>query len=268
MTKDKLSNDQTEFVLPDGTVNFLRIHAGQAKAGKESIHRSYSLEWSGDLTQESQIVQCVMNVAKFYDPTNWQRHIWAPYGALLRLNEKAEATGRDVSLYSYADGKFVVGLSKVISLKMAGMEGANLSDPVVREKYDRFVDSQPPKVSRFADPNNPFDIQLIEEENRKRVLHNLTPYKESDYYKVLLPCRVEDIWGGCVGKVCGRAYWSDIRKKVHFALEQVLLVRQGPRLQGADKSPDEVFGAFAPTAAMAPPSAPPPPPVNAGWNLQ
>ncbi len=263
MAKEKLPNDQVEFVLQDGTINFLKLFAGQARASKDAIHKSYGLEWSGNIAPDSPIVRAVTNVAKHYDKANWDRHIWAPFGALLRLEEKCAATGRDISKYPYAHGMYVIGINKVVSRKMAGLdENANLSDPLLREKYDRYVDSVPPKVSRFADPNNPFDVQAIEGENRKRVLANLTPYREADYYKVMLPVKPEEIWGGCIAKVCARAYWLETKKQVCFGLEQVLLVRQGPRLQGMDKSPDEVFGAFAPAASLAPP-----PPAPPAWNL-
>jgi hypothetical protein len=255
------------------------LFAGQAETSKESINKSYKCEWSGDIFEGDKVIECVTNVAKHHDPSDWQRHIWAPHGRLLRLEECA---GRTKSKYSYAAGKFILDFSKVVSLKMAKMEGANLTDPAQRSKYDAFVDASAPKVSKLCNPSNPSDLAKVEAINRERVLRNLTPYSESEYHRVFLTVEPHEIWAGCIVKVCGRAYWSDIRKKVHLALEQVLLVREGPRLVGGDKSAEDVFGSgLVPDPSMAPPPSPakvyasvppaapppPPPPSQQGWAI-
>jgi len=262
MSTVKIPREQTEILTPEGILSFTFLFPGQAQDSITPGSKAYKTELVLDphhLAQDRQLiaagqepqspmVKAVKLVAQTYDPGRWAFHVFGP-GAVFSLLEEMDK--RDATKYPYAAGKYILRFSQVWSLKMLNMEGANLTDPATRAKYDAAMESKAPGATRFANPANPSDIAKIEEVNKQRVLHGLVPHPEADYHKILLPVASHEIWAGCYGHVSGRCYWSSQRKAVHLALNHVLFTRQGERLVG-ESSPDAAFAAFAPPAELAP----------------
>ncbi|HEY9791464.1 MAG TPA: hypothetical protein V6D22_13755 [Candidatus Obscuribacterales bacterium] len=248
---------KSDFITAEGLLNFSLLHPGQAKDGQRAGSKAYTLELSLDplvdaFTANNSIIDAVSRVAQANapNPNLWQSFVFGPTGILRKLEEMP---GRNPSLYGYAHGKYVLSMSKTLSLKSLKMEGADLTNPTVRAEYDRKVAEAAPKVVRFTDPANSADAQRVQEENVKRVARGETLLDASQ--RVLIPCHPSEIWDGCTVRVFGHCYWEgNIHKKVLLSFDQVLLVRQGPRLV-PEASPDAVFGSFAPPSDLAPPPA-------------
>jgi hypothetical protein len=241
-------------------LSFPALFPGQAEDSQRAGSKAYKCEIVTPAPDQS-LIDAVSYVAKFYDSSQinpqtgapyWHRHVFGPMGRLKRLEEFPR---RKPENYPYAVGKYVIGLSKVVSLKGLKMENANLADPLIRAEYDRKVREAAPKVVKFLNPADPSDLQWVAEENQRRAFANMVPISEADMLRTTRPLRSDEIWAGCKVKVFGRAYWdSNVHKTVLLALEQVLLVSHGERLVSGEASPDDVFAAFAPTADLAPPT--------------
>jgi hypothetical protein len=249
----KLDREETSFVTPEGILSFPALHPGEAQDVEVSPgSKSYKCELIvPTITVNDQITKAVALVAQTNDKVNWQKYVFGTQGRLRKLEEMP---GRDHSLYPYAVGKFVLGFSKIISLKFLKMEGTALTDPAQRVKYDAAVAAHAPKVKKFANPNNPADMAKIEAIVQEKSLRGLTVPKENEYFKMLIDVEPHEMWAGCIVKVHGRAYWNDNKKtggRVLLGLESVLFVREGDRLVG-ESNPDEVFAPFAPSEELAP----------------
>jgi hypothetical protein len=262
MTQQKPEKEKCNFVTEVGMISFPALFPGQAEDSQRAGSKAYKCEFITDDPGQS-LINAVSYVAAFYDSAqinpqtgapHWHRHVFGPLGRLKKLEEYPR---RNPAVYSYAINKYVIGVSKVVSLKGLKMEGANLSDPLVRNEYDRRVGAAAPKVSKFLSLHDPADIAWVAEENQRRQFANMAPLTEADIPRTTRPCRPDEIWPGCKVRIYGRAYWdANVHKTVLLALEQVLLIAQGDRLVGGEQSPDDVFGAFAPAADLAPGYAP------------
>ncbi len=279
MVQNKPEKEKCNFVTEPGMISFPVLFPGQAEDSQKAGSKAYKCEFVTD-NPGQELVNAISHVAQFYDSSAinphtgapyWHRHVYGPMGRLKRLEEYPR---RKPETYPYAVGKFVIGVSKVVSLKGLKMEGANLADPTVRAEYDRRVASSAPQVVKFMSAHDPADLQWIAEENQRRAFANMPPIHESQIAQTTRPCRPDEIWAGCKVRISGRAYWDDnVHKTVLLALEKVLLVSHGERLVGGEIPPDQVFGAFAPAADLAPPSpwgqpAPQPPAPPAPWGQQ
>lgn len=287
MTAIKIPREQTEFVTEEGILSFPFLFAGQAQPNQNNANMSYKCEFvTANVAPDSPIARAVAVVAQtmegnatenvpvgmnpdgtfvFAPRPRWQRHLYGPHGRFKKLEEMDK---RDHSKYPYAQGKYVLSFSKIISPTFLNMKDANLADPSIRQKYDMAVAAHAPGVKRFANPNNPADILAIEELNRTRMAGGLQPYKEADYYKVRLDVQPHEVWPGCIVRIAGRAYWEGKQHKtVLLALESVLLVRTGDRLVG-ERDAGAAFEAFAPAAELAPQFQQPQfptPPAQLAW---
>jgi|SRR6185437_312609 len=251
--RQKLSFYQT------GMLSFPALFPGQAEDSQQAGSKAYKLELVFD-TPDQSLVNALAYCAQFHDfdqrinPRTgrpmWERHI---YGAEGRLKKLEEYPKRKPETYPYAVNKYVVGISKVVSLKGLKMEGANLTDPLVRAEYDRKVAQAAPKVSKFLNPHDPADEQWVGEENQRRQFANMPPIMPEQMHLHTRPVRSDEVWAGWTVKVFGRVYWdAKTHKTGLLALEQVLCVAPGDRLVAGEASPDDVFGSFAPTADLAP----------------
>lgn len=256
MANQKIKN--VDFVTAEGILGFPLLFPGQAKDGQTPGSKAYTAEWSGDpladaqsIAQNKSIIDAVTKVAQQVDAANWQKFVYAPYGVLKRLEEYP---GRTTSKYPYAAGKFVLNMSKTLSLKSLKMEGADLSNPAVRAEYDRKIAEGAPKVRKFANWANPMDVQVIHQMNQENLYKGLPAIV--DGAPTLIPVRSDEIWAGCIVRLGGQAYYEgNFHKKVLLNFDTVLLCRQGERLVG-ESNPDATFGGFAPPADLAPPPAP------------
>lgn len=246
----KIPREETEFVTGVGVGAFMSLFPGQAQDSFTPGSKAYKVEIGlppEAVTSDSAVVKAITTVAKAHDPENWERHIWGVAGKLKKLEE----TKRTSSKYPYYVGKYILSLSSVHSPSSCGMKDINLADPEMKRKYDQAIAARAPGVMRFA--ILPQDIPRIETENQKKINLGQTPYKESEYHKALITLSPHEVWDGCFIRVSGRAYWSVNAKPqtVQIALSQVLLVKTGEALFG-EASPDETFGAFAPSEDFAP----------------
>jgi hypothetical protein len=246
----KLSREETTFVTGEGILSFPALHPGEAQDSEVSPgSKVYKCELVTPTVDE--VAKAVTLVAQTNDKDNWQKYVFGPQGRLRKLEEMP---GRDPSKYPYATGKYMISFSKTISLKFLNIEGANLTDPVQRAKYDAAVASHAPKVKKFANPNNPADMAKIQAVVQEKSLRGLSVPKENEYFKMLIDVEPHEMWPGCIVKVHGRAYWQHLKKtggRVLLGLESVLFVREGERLVG-ESNPDEVFAPFAPSTELAP----------------
>lgn len=243
---------ELEFILPEGILNFMLLFPGQAEDSYTPGNKCYKVEWSGDIGPNESVVQAITKVAQANDPANWQRHIFGANGKLKKLEEMPK---RDPAKYPYAAGKYVIGLSMVVSPANVGMKDANLADPAQRARYEQAIVARAPGVVRFPNLAVQADIDRVIALSNERITQGLPGIPEADYYKTLIPVLPHEVWPGCIGRVLGRAYWNANGKPatVGLALERVLLVRQGERLV-AQSNPDSAFAAFAPPAELAPPA--------------
>lgn len=254
----KLPREKTSFVTPEGILGFPALYPGQAVDSNTPGSKAYKAEWSGDVLPTDPLAQAITFVAQSMDASNWERYVFGTSGRLRKLEEMPK---RDPSKYPYAQGKIVVNFSKIVSLKFLNMEGANLADPETRRKYDQGINAQAPGAHKYANPNLPGDLQKIEEKNADLIARGLTPIKEADYFKTIIPVASHEIWPGCYVRISGNAYWTEgtsLGKAVLVNFSNVLLTRTGERLV-SEASADRDFGAFAPTSELAPPA-----PVAAG----
>jgi len=257
----QLDRKQCEFITDVGLITFPKVFPGQAEPSAEgSTTQAYKTEHVTPTCSQS-LISAVSYVASMFDSKQinpatgrpiWERHVFGPLGRLKKLEEMA---GRDPAKYPYAVGKYVYNLSKPVSLKMIKMEGKNLADPVVRAEYDKRINEAAPKVVKFLDRYNPVDLDWVQQENQTRAFRNLPPISEETMHQITRPLRSDELWAGCNVRIAGRAYWNEHKKTVSLFLEQIMLVSQGERLAGGEASPDQVFGAFAPAADLAPVSA-------------
>lgn len=275
---------QCEFVSQTGILSFPALEAGQAKAitgqeGADAKQGGYSYKcelvldqvstqatwdeaakrWQGD----GGMYKAIELVAWHEDPDNYAMHLFGRDGRFPRLC-KEEMPKRDQSIYPYAINKFMVGFSSVYYPDTVQMGDLDLKIPEKRAEYDRVIASKAPGVVKFCDPRNPIEVARVEQENADRRMKGMPLIPESEYYRTCIRMLPQEYWPGCHVQIAGRAYWSKRKKTVLIALDRVLFVKTGERLVNGERSPDEVFGAYAPSQEMAPPPpsqfAPPPPP--------
>ncbi len=257
MTKISIPREELEFITDEVLITFPHVFPGNTKRNEKSGNHSYTLEAVHEptLTWETPMVKAVRRVAEEFDKQNWQRHVFGQIGVFKRLEDMPK---RNASKYPYAQGKFILNFSRVVSLAFLKMKDANLADPAQRAAFEAALAREAPRVVRFANPNDPNDIAQISAMNQELALKGLPQIPAEKIRMTLLPVASHELWSGCYGRIHGRAYWANnaMPATVCLSLEMILLTRQGERLGAAPASPDDVFGEFAPTAELAPPPVP------------
>lgn len=272
--KKAYSRDDCEFVSPAGILGFPKLEPGTAKAITSQDAKdkqggyTYGLELTPDDVPmegpDSGMYKTVRLIASHEDPARIEMHLFGRDGAFPRLNA-IEMPKRDLAVYPYAINKHMIGFSNVYYPDTVGMQNLDLSNPEDRKTYDAAIAGKAPGVVKFCDINNPFEVQRVEEKNKALRMAGQPAIPEADYWKTIIRLYPNEYWPGCIVKVAGRAYWSKRHKNVALAFTHVQFIKEGPRLIGGEKSPDQVFKPCEPSPSMAPP--PPPMPVAAGWDV-
>lgn len=252
----KIPRELTTFVTPEGIGSFLSLFPGQAQDSFNSGSKAYRIEMGFDAAlldadrqrilqggeAQEPMIKAVALVAKTFDPADWMRHVFGPFGRFRKLAE----TQRDSRKYSYYADKYIATFSQVHSLRTLGMKDANLAEPGRRQQFEQALAARAPGVRRLANPNSPQDVQRIQELNKERALTGAPAVPETDYGRTLIAALPYEVWPGCYFRVYGRAYWNAFAKPatVHLALMGVLMTRQGDRLVG-DDNPDAALADVA-----------------------
>lgn len=258
----QIPREVTEFVTGEVMLNFIQAFPGQASPSMTPGSYSYSVEgvvgnelFTNDFLPMFEASRAVIRATLPSEaPAAVDARIVGPRGRIKLL----EDTGRTIEKYPYATGKYILGFSAVWTPKTLGFaEDINLTVPDNRTKFDIALASKAPGVFRFPDLNNPADVARVQQKSSELQLRGQAAIPESQYYATLIEVRPDEVWSGCFGKIAGRAYWAKNTKpaNVNFALSRILLTRQGERVggSGGNVAPEDVFGAFAPPASLAPP---------------
>lgn len=272
MPKLQLPPEKVQFVTEEGRLAFVRLLPGQAEAPDDRPETLvYGVEYSSP-DPGQQIVNATSFVAQAHDsgiepPTithmgvvyqnqrvgrpTWERHVFGPTGRLHRL-EEMEKRKQSIEKYAYAAGCFVINFKKTFNKDTVNMKDANLGDPVQRAEFVKRVADNAPKVTRFLDPRNPFDVDWAKNENERRRFANMSLIDVTNLQNYQRAVEPHEIWSGCYGRIAGRAYWDDRHQKtVLYGLDAVLMTRQGERLTSR-VDPDKLFGGYAPAAELQP----------------
>ena len=253
----KIDREKSQFVTDVSIVNFAKLFPGQAEESEKKAGSKYYKCEIYSKTLSKSMIDAFSYIAQIYAPNNWQDHVNAQFKTLEQMCTPVPGQPvpkRQYDKYPYAVGHYVMNFSKSVSLKMLKMEQANLSDPAVRAEYDLKVNQAAPKITRYANINDPADIARIEQLSRDNMLRGVPPIAQADYARVMLPVTSSELWNGCKVRVFGRVYWDEkIHKTCLPALEQIMLVGPGERISGGyEARPEDVFGAFAPAENLAP----------------
>lgn len=239
--------NKCQFVTDVALCNFPTVLPGQAQTSRDNnTTKIYGIELYLPEIKGS-LLDAMTYVAGFYDKARSPMiHV------ANKIKKLEEMPTRDPAKYPYAQGMYVVNIRKNVSLKMLKMDGANLNDPATRALYETRVNEQAPNVVRLANLEDPGDLARIDQVNQQRALLKLQPLTPTNG-RLWLPCTAQEIWGGCKVRVAGRVFWEgQYKKTIALALEQVMLVAQGDKLQAGEANPEDLFGGFAPAEALAP----------------